>query len=159
MDLQNNFNEQMKKGRAIMTSWFRRLLGNKSEAGAASRSSILPSIGSRGTMLEVYLSSMPRETQVQQKARFARVVANFEFGFFVHMQAAERLVGEAMQKGFTVWANVDSTSAFLYGTGMVDQDEVVNVMNWLRTAAVSGQKIQVGIHNLGEPIRFVEISI
>jgi hypothetical protein len=38
-------------------------------------------------MLNVYLSAMPTATQVQQKARFAGVPANSEFGLFVPMRA------------------------------------------------------------------------
>lgn len=111
------------------------------------------------TLLDMCLSAMPMATQVQQKARFASLPANFEFGLFVPKPAAERLAGESMQKGFTVWGNIDSTSAFLYGAGMVGREEFTPLMTWLRNAATSGQKIQVGIHNPGEPMKLILIAV
>lgn len=111
------------------------------------------------TMLDVYLSAMPAATRAQQKARFAAVAANLEFGLFVPMGSAERLAGEAMDQGFTVWGNIDATSAFLYGAGMVGQDGFTGVMNWLRDAAKPGQKIQVAIHADGEPLKLIEVAV
>lgn len=126
---------------------------------ATQRQSTLPVLGSKGTMLDVYLSSMPKDTQVQQKSRFAAVRANFEFGLFIQMQAAEQIAGEAMQKGFTVWGNVDATSAFLYGAGIIDQDRFVEIMTWLRNAATPGQKIQTAIYNPHEPVKLIEVAV
>ncbi|MDD5370269.1 MAG: hypothetical protein PHQ40_14395 [Anaerolineaceae bacterium] len=136
-----------------------RMFGRKSTTAIAQRQPGIPRLGSAGTMLDVYLSAMPGATQLQQKARFAAVAANFEFGVFISMQAAEQLAGEAIQKGFTVWGNIDATSAFLYGAGVVGQDDFPPVMAWLRNIATTGQKIQVGIHNPGEPIKLIEIAV
>jgi hypothetical protein len=132
------------------------LFGKKSASGAPGG---FPRLGNQGTMLAVYLSAMPVATQAQQKARFASVPANFECSLFVANQAAERLAGEAMQKGLTVWVNMDATSTFLYGAGRVGADQFSEVMTWLRNAAEPGQKIQVGIHNPGEPIKLIEIAV
>lgn len=111
------------------------------------------------TLLDMCLSAMPMATRIQQKARFTSVSANFEFGLFVPKQSAERLAGESMQKGFTVWGNIDSTSAFLYGAGMVGREEFTSMMTWLRNAAAPGQKIQVGIHNPNEPMKLIVIAV
>jgi hypothetical protein len=147
------------EGEATMFGWISKLLGIKSEPAVAQPQSQGLWPGSPGTLLNVYLSAMPTATQVQQKARFAGVAANLEFGLFVPMHTAERLAGEAMQKGFTVWGNIDATSAFLYGAGLVDQDEFTPVMTWLRNAATPNQKIQVGIHNSGEPLKLIEVAV
>jgi hypothetical protein len=32
-------------------------------------------------------------------------------------------------------------------------------MNWLRNAATPGQKIQVGIHKVGEPVKLIETAV
>lgn len=135
-----------------MPNWFEKL-SNKNHQKT------YPVLGGKGTMLEVYLSAMPFETQVQQKSRFATVKANFEFGAFIVLQSAEQIAVEAMQKGFTVWVNSDSNSAFLYGAGMIDPDSFTVFSNWLRIAAVPGQKIQFAIHNLSEPVKLIEIAI
>jgi hypothetical protein len=118
-----------------------------------------PVMSDNRTLLDICLSAMPTATQIQQKARFASVSANFEFGLFVPKPAAERLAGESMQKGFTVWGNIDSASAFLYGAGMVGRKEFTPIMTWLRNAATPGQKIQVGIHNTNEPMKLILIAV
>jgi hypothetical protein len=117
------------------------------------------SLGNTDTLLERFLSAMSVETQVQQKARFASVAANFEFGLFVPLREVERLFDEATQKGFTAWANVDATSAFLYGAGIVGQEEFTPIMTWIRNAATPSQKINVGIHNIGEPMQHIVVQV
>ena len=109
--------------------------------------------GNKGTLLESFLSVMPVETQKQQKARFASVLANFEFQLFVPKHAVELLVDEATQKGFTLWVNIDATSAFLCGAGIVSQEEFTTIINWIKDAATPDQKINVGIHNKGESMK------
>jgi len=115
--------------------------------------------GEKNTLLDMFLSTMPTSTQAQQKTRFASVTANFEFALFVPMQAAEQLAGEAMQKGFTVWVNIDDNSAFLYGAGIVGKEAFTPVMNWIRNSAKPGQKINVGIHNIGEPMKLIVVEV
>ena len=121
--------------------------------------SALPAPGAEGTLLNIFLSSMPYGTQMQQKERFAQVPANFEFGLFVAMDAADQHVGQAMRNGFTVWANVDASSAFLYGAGMIQPDDFPVIMNWLRNIALPGNKIFAGIHNPGEAMKLIEVSM
>lgn len=123
----------------------------------AGQKTVSPGKGS--TLLDQFLSHMPMSTQTQQRARFASVAASFEFGLFVPMQSANRLAGEAMQRGFTVWGNIDSTSAFLYGAGLVGQEEFTGVVGWLRGAAVPGQKAMLAIHNPGEPMMVVVLDV
>jgi hypothetical protein len=118
-----------------------------------------PTPGTKGTMLEVYLTTMPVATQVQQKTRFASVSANFEFSAFVYMENAEKLAMEIMKKGFTVWVNSDTSSAFFYGAGMIEPDDFSELSTWLGNAAVPGQNIQFAIHNSGEPIKLIEIAV
>lgn len=129
-----------------------------STKGLASPATAAPS-KREWTLLEVCLSAMPTATQVQQRARFAAVAGNLEFGLFVPLPAVDSLASEAMRQGFTVWANADATTAFLYGAGSVTPDAFTTLMNWLRGAATSNQKIQVGIHNEGEPTKLIEVAV
>jgi hypothetical protein len=110
-------------------------------------------------LLEAFLSTQPILTQKQQRARFASIQFNFEFGFFIAKNMAESIANEAMGMGFTVWGNIDSSSAFLYGAGLVDQIQFTDIINWLRNSATQGQKINVGIHNPSEQMKLVQIDV
>jgi hypothetical protein len=115
--------------------------------------------GDPGTLLQVFLSNMPYSTQTQQKERFARVMTNFEFGLFVSMDDIDRYVAQSMSDGFTVWANVDASSAFLYGAGLIQPDDFTRIMEWLRSIAVPGNIIFTGIHNPGEAMKLIEVKV
>ncbi len=110
-------------------------------------------------LLQVCLSAMPRSTQLQQGARFTGVQANFEFGTWVPLDAAERIANVAMQKGFTVWGNADAKSAHLYGAGIVrDEEAVVDAIMWLRSITARGQKGQALVHHARPPHRLIEFD-
>ncbi len=110
-------------------------------------------------LLEICLSAMPRNTQIQQGARFTGIRANFEFATWVPLGVAEPIASAAMRKGFTVWGNADSISAHLYGAGIVrDEEAVVEAILWLRSITERGQKGQALVHHARPPHRLIEFD-
>ena len=135
-----------------MTNLIQSILGKKQDTRN-------PAPGSEGTLLALFLSAMPSETRSTQTNRYKNVLMNLEFGLFVIPHEIDHHVNEAIQKGFTPWANVDAKSAFLYGAGFIEKEDFTSNMTWLRAIANPGEKIYVGIHNPGEPMKQIVIDL
>ena len=109
-------------------------------------------IGKNLPLLQVFLSTMPKSTQIKQSSRFANVKANFEFGTWIPVPLVDRLINDAMNKGFVVWSNSDANSAFLYGAGRIAKNKQVNIIIWLQKITQPGQKGQIMIkHTIPAP--------
>lgn len=135
-----------------MTNLIKRLLGRKQE-------SRIPAPGSEGTLLALFLTTMPPETRSVQTDRYKNVLMNLEFGLFVPSNKIDMHISEAIQKGFTPWANEDAASVFLYGAANIEKDEFTSIMMWLRAIAIPEEKIYAGIHNPGEPMQQIVIDL
>jgi hypothetical protein len=106
-------------------------------------------------LLQVFLSAMPEKTQIQLSTRFAKVKANFEFGTWIPVFLAERYVNDSIQKGFQVWCNTETSSAFLYGAGWVSKKDQASIIIWLQDITQPGQKGQIMIKHLSPPIQMI----
>jgi hypothetical protein len=109
-------------------------------------------------LLERYLSAMPDSTQIQQRSRFETVEANFEFGTWVPKDNAEQIGSVAMGKAFVVWGNIDATSAFLYGAGIVESGKVAETIVWLRNITAPGEKGHARVFQTGSDERIIEFD-
>ena len=135
-----------------MTNLMQSIFGKKQE-------SRIPAPGSEGTLLALFLSTMSQETIISQTDRYKNVLMNLEFGLFVPLHEIDLRVSEAVERGFTPWANVDATSAFLYGAGYIEKEDFTPNMTWLRTIANPGDKAYVGIHNPGKHMQQIVIDL
>jgi hypothetical protein len=136
----------------MMTNLIQNFFGKKQEAK-------FPAPGSEGTLLALFLAAMPPETRSAQTNRYRNLLINFEFGLFVPIQDINRYVDESVQKGITPWANVDATSAFLYGAAYIEKEQFASIMMWLRSIAIPGEKKYAGIHNPGEPMQQIVVDM
>lgn len=92
--------------------------------------------------LHILLSIMPLEIQIQQGLRFKGLKARFEFATWIPFKQEERVLIEAIQRGFYVWSNREKTSVFLYGAGNINNFLQKDTFTWLQNITQTDQKAQ-----------------
>ncbi len=109
-------------------------------------------------LLRVYLTVMPLKIKILQRVHFLWKKSNFEFGIWISLPAIEKISKQARQRGFTIWKNVDSTSGFMYGAGIIDDRFRQDIFNWLSAISLPGSQGQAIIKQAAVNYKLIRIK-
>lgn len=105
-------------------------------------------------LLHYCLQAMPCGIREEQSKRFFRYEANTEFCTWIPGDNLEIVISRAFQFGFLVWCNRDDKMAFLYGAGIITQQQQESIIEWMREITLKGFKGKI----LYQSIIFKEIA-
>ena len=108
-------------------------------------------------LFQVIMSTLPIHIKLKQIKRFSIIHSNFEFSTWVSKNKIEKLALDAMNRGFEVWGNVDSYSAFLYGAGYIIQNDKINTIKWLKKITGKGKSGQILLKLPNTQYQLIEI--
>ena len=97
-------------------------------------------------------------TQIEQNNRFEYLEANFEFGTWILLDDADILVKRYMNRGFTVWCNADSESAFLYGAKKVKEEDISRLVMEISQITLKGKEGQALLLRENSKKQFITIE-